>query len=175
MRPGSSPRGRGKQRRRPRRPQRAGLIPAWAGKTETSRSSGPGIWAHPRVGGENPSSERLEARGAGSSPRGRGKHLACVEDDFIVRLIPAWAGKTARRADHRSRRPAHPRVGGENGVEPPDVCEGHGSSPRGRGKHEVRLACLRVDRLIPAWAGKTSSFSLLAGAVRAHPRVGGEN
>ena len=31
------------------------------------------------------------------------------------------------------------------------------------------------DRLIPAWAGKTSAAAGSASASRAHPRVGGEN
>ena len=50
---GSSPLTRGKQRRRSRRPQRAGLIPAHAGKTCRCRSWPRRPRAHPRSRGEN--------------------------------------------------------------------------------------------------------------------------
>ena len=50
---GSSPRGRGKRRRRNRPDVDSRLIPAWAGKTMTVERPRAAIWAHPRVGGEN--------------------------------------------------------------------------------------------------------------------------
>ena len=50
---GSSPLTRGKQRRRPRRPQRAGLIPAHAGKTPRGQGDQRARRAHPRSRGEN--------------------------------------------------------------------------------------------------------------------------
>ena len=50
-----------------------------------------------------------------------------------------------------------------------------GSSPRGRGKPRIRRRGRRGGRLIPAWAGKTSSAAQSATPTTAHPRVGGEN
>ena len=50
---GSSPRGRGKPRRPLLNRNRAGLIPAWAGKTTGCHPRLLLRWAHPRVGGEN--------------------------------------------------------------------------------------------------------------------------
>ena len=50
---GSSPRGRGKRYAVDQVDLLGGLIPAWAGKTRTRRSSASGLGAHPRVGGEN--------------------------------------------------------------------------------------------------------------------------
>ena len=50
---GSSPRGRGKRDHDLAHTDRAGLIPAWAGKTSALSYSLPQAWAHPRVGGEN--------------------------------------------------------------------------------------------------------------------------
>ena len=50
-----------------------------------------------------------------------------------------------------------------------------GSSPRGRGKRDRRHGKRRGHRLIPAWAGKTSSRACATSAGGAHPRVGGEN
>ena len=72
-------------------------------------------------------------------------------------------------------RGAHPRVGGENGGLHYQGLEGGGSSPRGRGKRDGRPECLRARRLIPAWAGKTSTTATSRSPARAHPRVGGEN
>ena len=50
-----------------------------------------------------------------------------------------------------------------------------GSSPRGRGKHGMDLQAVRVLRLIPARAGKTTFRSRTHSNVKAHPRAGGEN
>ena len=152
---GSSPRGRGKRRHhRPAlRDQR--LIPAWAGKTPGSSSS------------------RRWRRG--SSPRGRGKLPG--GGGFVVRgrLIPTWAGKTK---DHAPRGPAaraHPRVGGENPIDPSRLVHPNGSSPRGRGKPRRSPRRALHQGLIPAWAGKTRPHPSGRCPAQAHPRVGGEN
>ena len=91
------------------------------------------------------------------------------------RLIPAWAGKTGPCRRSGGPTPAHPRVGGENRRFRRSYVMGFGSSPRGRGKHEL-LQGLRVRlRLIPAWAGKTLATRRAGTSTTAHPRVGGEN
>ena len=154
---GSSPRGRGKRRRRLRaRPDRR-LIPAWAGKTcSCARRKATGE-AHPRVGGENPDQCLPRDTRTGSSPRGRGKQggLAFLLGD--VGLIPAWAGKTHARVRGATGDWAHPRVGGENDKyglkDNPEL----GSSPRGRGKPLTAILPRGTVGLIPAWAGKTLS------------------
>ena len=172
---GSSPRGRGKRpacRECPREPR---LIPAWAGKTGWQEGRRAQAWAHPRVGGENTPAARLPATITGSSPRGRGKPGNLAAGVRTPRLIPAWAGKTGNMARELTARGAHPRVGGENGGLHYQGLEGGGSSPRGRGKRDGRPECLRARRLIPAWAGKTSTTATSRSPARAHPRVGGEN
>ena len=131
--------------------------------------------AHPRVGGENFVEPGLPASGAGSSPRGRGKQPMVRNGRIHGGLIPAWAGKTLSGVGLGQTRWAHPRVGGENyerKTGEPITC---GSSPRGRGKLLSAVADRRPDRLIPAWAGKTTPRSTRPGARWAHPRVGGEN
>ena len=131
---GSSPRMRGKLRLvldvgGPRR-----LIPAYAGKTVLDCDVGREIRAHPRVCGENNSGMVWTFSSSGSSPRMRGKLDRCRPARFRDGLIPAYAGKTGIAAARRFRRPAHPRVCGENlpvpRVEPVLI----GSSPRMRGK-----------------------------------------
>ena len=176
-RKGSSPRGRGKPERRghhatqevahPRvggenvhaptsAPSGYWLIPAWAGKTGLDMTHPPLLTAHPRVGGENLPSQPVPLAEGGSSPRGRGKLQVEASGADRLRLIPAWAGKTVSTASLSTLRPAHPRVGGENFGDDDARWLEAGSSPRGRGKLEVRLLGRRGPGLIPAWAGKTT-------------------
>ena len=152
---GSSPRGRGKRLDAHGRVQRAGLIPAWAGKTPHRRARRPPPPAHPRVGGENDSLPGCTTGWEGSSPRGRGKPPSCQGQ--------GWASQ------------AHPRVGGENTRPAPQLVLGAGSSPRGRGKLNRLLQFGEIRGLIPAWAGKTRLLGWRPSRGRAHPRVGGEN
>ena len=70
------------------------FIPARAGKTTRPRSAQPGCSAHPRAGGENPSSVPSSWYSFGSSPRGRGKLRGPRPRDPDRGLIPARAGKT---------------------------------------------------------------------------------
>ena len=137
---GSSPRGRGKPPFPPLLRDGLRLIPAWAGKT------GFGVGSVVGVGG--------------SSPRGRGKRVLVGARNESLGLIPAWAGKTKVPSRPSCRSWAHPRVGGENIVDKPNILANLGSSPRGRGKPGPSLAVPTVRGLIPAWAGKTDGVSL---------------
>ena len=95
-------------------------------------------------------------RPVGSSPRGRGKLNESVRKELGDGLIPARAGKTHEVAEAYKARGAHPRAGGENpGVLAPGRAAS-GSSPRGRGKRELRALELSLGWLIPTRAGKTN-------------------
>ena len=91
---GSSPLTRGKPDRRRRRPQRARLIPAHAGKTLSVASLAASASAHPRSRGENPTAYTPVGAVTGSSPLTRGKHARCRAGPERTGLIPAHAGKT---------------------------------------------------------------------------------
>ena len=112
---------------------------------------------------------------AGSSPRGRGKRTCILNGTTRPGLIPAWAGKTRSLSWRSGARPAHPRVGGENGQPIADLIISIGSSPRGRGKPGCQAGGEAAKRLIPAWAGKTDRRCEPSQQGWAHPRVGGEN
>ena len=172
---GSSPRRRGKPVSPSLRFGGLGLIPAWAGKTRASVALIVPSTAHPRVGGENPREALTRSSQGGSSPRGRGKRRHRRRIPRHQRLIPAWAGKTTRFSAAVIRRPAHPRVGGENRSRAGGDVTGRGSSPRGRGKLRRWAGTRARGRLIPAWAGKTGVQGLSPFCTSAHPRVGGEN
>ena len=74
--------------------------------------------AHPRVCGESECLLRFDVSHAGSSPRMRGKLIACFVSVALMR--------------------AHPRVCGENLVTSLTLTRTLGSSPRMRGKHVDR-------------------------------------
>ena len=94
---------------------------------------------------------------------------------FGGRLIPARAGKTDLGGLSHYWHPAHPRAGGENEALAASDATDKGSSPRGRGKPCRRRVSRPVGGLIPARAGKTSTWGEFDKAYGAHPRAGGEN
>ena len=137
------------------RPASTRLIPAWAGKTPSRALGARSRWAHPRVGGENFGVDCDDDVRAGSSPRGRGKLALAFFFIAVLRLIPAWAGKTCGPTRRSRLAAAHPRVGGENRTIGVSFTADGGSSPRGRGKRLHIEPGSAPGRLIPAWAGKT--------------------
>ena len=111
---GSSPRVRGKLRRRHDRLAQGRLIPARAGKTRGCGGRRGRRPAHPRACGENFEWSVLQEIIAGSSPRVRGKPLPSADGPVAVGLIPARAGKTRVLLIRRKAWTAHPRACGEN-------------------------------------------------------------
>ena len=69
----------------------------------------------------------------------------------------------------------HPRSHGENGMFTPPVYSFAGSSPLTRGKPDLPAHDSHRSGLIPAHAGKTSSFYAMLAPCRDHPRSRGEN
>ena len=172
---GSSPRVRGKPRCEHLDHVEDGLIPACAGKTRPAGTRSFLSRAHPRVCGENREIAFGNWYEQGSSPRVRGKLLCCSCLRFLVGLIPACAGKTARVTARSMSVTAHPRVCGENGLIAEPFRQEGGSSPRVRGKRNKWGTLLLIRGLIPACAGKTRGYRVWALFRWAHPRVCGEN
>ena len=131
--------------------------------------------AHPRVCGENALNSKEPTHHEGSSPRMRGKQLRLQSPFFVVRLIPAYAGKTPRGSAVPSLAWAHPRVCGENADGAITALSIGGSSPRMRGKPLETTSVEFHEGLIPAYAGKTFDRPRNARLNWAHPRVCGEN
>ena len=109
-------------------------------------------------------------------PRSRGENCRRQSRRPVeAGLIPAHAGKTARRRRTLRSRRAHPRSRGENAIDAIKSAFSGGSSPLTRGKHEV-VPVVRLDRrLIPTHAGKTHQATCPTLDTRAHPRSCGEN
>ena len=154
---GSSPRVRGKRGAGVADRPRERIIPARAGKTSATASTGGSPPDHPRACGENATAAWTGVQAAGSSPRVRGKQAPCGSGEHPPRIIPARAGKTSSMRKWRTSSSDHPRACGENQDFSILQIARLGSSPRVRGKHLPHIAHVRARRIIPARAGKTSA------------------
>ena len=152
---GSPPRGRGKANVSPDNKPISRITPAWAGKSHEIAPVQLLTGDHPRVGGEKFRQRPLETRRLGSPPRGRGKGGDTLTADCILRITPAWAGKSAWFQIDVIDKEDHPRVGGEKHVSTSAYGVGRGSPPRGRGKGVRRSSTRLQSRITPAWAGKS--------------------
>ena len=152
---GSSPLTRGKRGAPHRAEPGRRLIPAHAGKTPALRQGEICSRAHPRSRGENDTSAPNDASAYGSSPLTRGKPTSYHPQAFLLRLIPAHAGKTRTSFGPILLLRAHPRSRGENNGSACSPRSRSGSSPLTRGKRRRRSQGNPSRGLIPAHAGKT--------------------
>ena len=152
---GSSPRVRGKHRRRDAHMLLVRIIPASAGQTRSADSARSVSQDHPRECGANGQSGVAESRQGGSSPRVRGKLHRASNTGEEVRIIPASAGQTRSRPATAMAFPDHPRECGANPSPRCPAAHPSGSSPRVRGKPLVEVVRAPVGGIIPASAGQT--------------------
>ena len=172
---GSPPRMRGKRSTFPYKKTVAGITPAHAGKTLSSRHLCREHRDHPRACGENRRHKPENRSYLGSPPRMRGKPVLPF---YVVRLTgitPAHAGKTTRTSARLSPSGDHPRACGENRLSTDSRICWTGSPPRMRGKPAGIDTAPSVTGITPAHAGKTITTSGHYGLVRDHPRACGEN
>ena len=113
---GSSPHTRGARHQNRRRPERTGIIPAYAGSTRALLPVPQGVADHPRIRGEHVTPLPGETLACGSSPHTRGAQGLTNELLASARIIPAYAGSTAEMEARPGR--------------------GSGSSPHTRGAPE---------------------------------------
>ena len=67
------------------------------------------------MGGEKERLSRCAAWAEGSPPRGRGKAAIEFRSSLMLRITPAWAGKSRSFIRFHFFGKDHPRVGGEKG------------------------------------------------------------
>ena len=172
---GSSPRMRGALGHIDEVRPRKGIIPAYAGSTDSNswrRSRGQD---HPRVCGEHQAALRVARRFEGSSPRMRGAHDMINHGAQVKGIIPAYAGSTFEECCMSHARRDHPRVCGEHERCHAGSVRRLGSSPRMRGAlHELVVDIVFVG-IIPAYAGSTTVDSDGVLVFQDHPRVCGEH
>ena len=152
-----------------------GIIPAYAGNTGTVLRLVCGRRDHPRVCGEHIETIAVAVAVMGSSPRMRGTHGGFQIRPWVDGIIPAYAGNTWRVVRSVGMCRDHPRVCGEH-INPVLVmfCL-TGSSPRMRGTLLLNALDSKASRIIPAYAGNTSSPFPRLRRSRDHPRVCGEH
>ena len=172
---GSSPRMRGAPDATDHEDKQYGIIPAYAGSTQSFRPFVVMGRDHPRVCGEHSDMERFVSTETGSSPRMRG---ALGERDRFERrgrIIPAYAGSTSHGWVGGVFEEDHPRVCGEHAITWTRAGCPTGSSPRMRGAPLGVRGMPYLRGTIPAYAGSTTFLRLTAGYAKDHPRVCGEH
>ena len=151
------------------------IIPAYAGSTVTPFTFRDGITDHPRIRGEHAGVTDTGTLAAGSSPHTRGAHCPCPLGAHWTRIIPAYAGSTVSRRSTFSGNRDHPRIRGEHPFRVQRPSCGVGSSPHTRGAPVGHSLAASDARIIPAYAGSTSSTLLPRGCSSDHPRIRGEH
>ena len=153
---GSPPPTRGKQGLEPVEKADSRITPAYAGKTEPAVTRPNWTKDHPRLRGEN-SALLWEPRPyRGSPPPTRGKLVNTQENIQILRITPAYAGKTSHIFPAFSCHEDHPRLRGENCLYLPKAILFTGSPPPTRGKLVDLKDGQYYRRITPAYAGKTA-------------------
>ena len=127
------------------------------------------------MGGEHGSSGDVFSMGVGSSPHGRGTRWHWDARYETHRIIPAWAGNTRTASASSSGPSDHPRMGGEHRGQTRSITHHVGSSPHGRGTLHTGCRPLHSVRIIPAWAGNTTTAPDSRPGHPDHPRMGGEH
>ena len=110
--------------------------------------------AHPRVCGEKKNRWKIIPKTLGSPPRMRGKVFRPSEAVGLVRITPAYAGKS----------PQIIRVS----------LSVRGSPPRMRGKGVNVAVSDALVGITPAYAGKSGIWQTICAWQKDHPRVCGE-
>ena len=160
---GSSPRMRGALPYVQRMKITAGIIPAYAGSTVCSSSRLSAARDHPRVCGEHLPLQPSRGDWIGSSPRMRGAPNTYFGSIKVSRIIPAYAGSTAKWLPCGARSKDHPRVCGEHSHIAGKILILKGSSPRMRGARFWFYRVTPFRGIIPAYAGSTDYGLWLAG------------
>ena len=170
---GLSPRTRGRPRVAASWMVARGSIPANAGETLSQRTRSTSRRVYPRErGGDHPARQRLR-KGAGLSPRTRGRPGVDFIYDIAKGSIPANAGETDSTRCAASRSRVYPRERGGDALTLDANARGEGLSPRTRGRPSRALALPTLRGSIPANAGETSARVLRGRTQRVYPRERG--
>ncbi len=157
---GSSPHMRGTRCGRETCRSRPGIIPAYAGNTSRRTWTSCMTRDHPRICGEHLVSALALNGNAGSSPHMRGTQETPNEQRNTTRIIPAYAGNTCIVFWCVLYCRDHPRICGEHIAGLFFICQSPGSSPHMRGTLIFRRRLVTNHRIIPAYAGNTSSKTI---------------
>ena len=158
-----------------RRHDRRRIIPAYAGSTLVRCACG--VWNadHPRIRGEHADIAERFPDHEGSSPHTRGAQARIQKRSHRRRIIPAYAGSTARVPSRPGLLRDHPRIRGEHKAFDKHMARLDGSSPHTRGAHRPVGRPRPGPRIIPAYAGSTAAPWRRPAEGGDHPRIRGEH
>ena len=152
-----------------------GIIPAYAGSTSASTASDSSISDHPRIRGEHPHHVVGAEIEPGSSPHTRGAPERAGGSPAAQGIIPAYAGSTTGAPRCARPQADHPRIRGEHSRLLTCLLILEGSSPHTRGAQQPRHEEELVPRIIPAYAGSTTTSRNGCCFSPDHPRIRGEH
>ena len=151
--PGSPPRVRGPVCDMAAPPVRFRITPACAGDRRPPGHQSAGCRDHPRVCGEQAAGAYRTRRGVGSPPRVRGTGNHFWIKSIPSRITPACAGNRIFLALALYVFGDHPRVCGEQKIQPVLLALQIGSPPRVRGTDANSFIVSCCVRITPACAG----------------------
>ena len=172
---GSSPHTRGALEQAGSGRWHARIIPAYAGSTQSPRTTRVRAGDHPRIRGEHPHSPATTSNTEGSSPHTRGAPRKMMMSGSTTRIIPAYAGSTTSLLTEVVLAADHPRIRGEHGNCLVRGCACRGSSPHTRGALARLCRVLEIEGIIPAYAGSTRGGTQACRSTPDHPRIRGEH
>ena len=150
------------------------ITPAYAGKSACDMREIVSRRDHPRLCGEKLLVYyRLPFRG-GSPPPMRGKALVPVQTSPILRITPAYAGKSSSLPQNGQGFRDHPRLCGEKEKRTQINTNTKGSPPPMRGKGCSTSCVQYFTGITPAYAGKRKSPVRGDSRCQDHPRLCGE-
>ena len=152
-----------------------GIIPAYAGSTRFWQFLATRSRDHPRIRGEHSICLKFCHLTTGSSPHTRGARTFPDRGEARQRIIPAYAGSTCLWPGNIEPHRDHPRIRGEHGGCQAILVDSDGSSPHTRGAPHEGVHVARRSRIIPAYAGSTSSYPTCELPRTDHPRIRGEH
>ena len=171
---GSPPPMRGKVLRFAQKAYASGITPAYAGKSFKYPHAGISARDHPRLCGEKFSNFIFHSSQLGSPPPMRGKGCTFGAARKRRRITPAYAGKSVRFCALHLICEDHPRLCGEKFrlLHPSEMRLG--SPPPMRGKAAESEENIPINRITPAYAGKSDMDSPDFSRSKDHPRLCGE-
>ena len=104
----------------------------------------------------------------------RGKVMVRIPEGANVGITPAYAGKRSIAFDHVFSLQDHPRLCGEKPFHTLEKYVLTGSPPPMRGKENLDSTIFLMNRITPAYAGKSCGTPETAGNQWDHPRLCGE-
>ena len=154
--------------------RRAGITPAYAGKSSTRLLYVALLKDHPRLCGEKVACYLAAVLQRGSPPPMRGKVHFFSLPRFFTRITPAYAGKSFKNSKFSRVAQDHPRLCGEKGSPSLYSRSSSGSPPPMRGKAPFRFVVVACGGITPAYAGKSIRTLRNSHHDQDHPRLCGE-